>query len=467
MFCSLVVTAIVYFLAYDVIMNFPVLLFVGLQFFIGSHTYSGALSNLSSPQINTEKSEIVITLITPDVSAGVEIGEVDLEGLVNDLSVKEVKLLINAQEVQFVPVNKGYFSKKVYLSQRYNDVTVYGSNLRRQNFRYEYKIVNHSKREKSADELLPPKIELNYLQEDLFKVLSPSEFDNLQIEISDNKDEVVQLAYIINDEPPVYLPRKKRFVRLDIERSRAFRSIKLLVYAIDGDGNKVSKKYHFRMEDLACRLNVSPEYGIYSETPVLFNSTVKGGVGEIKKIYTLVDKSGKPVVHETLSSMATVYLDGRKIKDDYKASLKIIDQNGIEATCSSQTILKFYPKNHLKSFGILPQTSLKSTRQKLYFSIEPPVRKGEIAILLKEQDSSKSYLGEDWKMLGRKVFESKNLQRFWEVELRRRVPVGKYQMKLSVVSDSSEITFTEKILVEVTKSKDDKEDLLQEILRGE
>ena len=69
--------------------------------------------------------------------------------------------------------------------------------------------------------------------------------------------------------------------------------------------------------------------------------------------------------------------------------------------------------------------------------------------------------------MGRKNFEANSLQQFWKVLLRRRVPVGKYQMKLSVVSDLSDIIFTEKVKVEVTKSKDDSEDLLQEILRGE
>ena len=77
------------------------------------------------------------------------------------------------------------------------------------------------------------------------------------------------------------------------------------------------------------------------------------------------------------------------------------------------------------------------------------------------------YLGKDWKVLGREKFRSSDLKRFWRVKLRRRVPPGKYQMKLSTVSGSSAIAFTEKIVVEVIKSQDDTEDLLQEILRGE
>ena len=191
---------------------------------------------------------------------------------------------------------------------------------------------------------------------------------------------------------------------------------------------------------------------------------MKGGVEKIKKLYTLVNKSGVEVVHETYNPISQVYLSGRKMKDDYKASLKIVDQNGIEATCKAD--IKFYPENFPKSFKILDQTKLQSVRQDLHFSIEPNST-GEITILLREQGFNSSYLGEDWKVLGRKKFEADTLRRFWAANLRRRVPVGKYQMKLSVVSDSSEITFTEKIVVEVTKSQDDTEDLLQEILRGE
>ena len=53
-------------------------------------------------------------------------------------------------------------------------------------------------------------------------------------------------------------------------------------------------------------------------------------------------------------------------------------------------------------------------RQDLHFSIEPPVRGGEITILLKAQDSERRYVGDDWKVLGRKNFEANSLQQFLE-----------------------------------------------------
>ncbi len=449
-------------------MVFRLLLVIGFHFFSSNYVFSNSLLGAALQKNNAEASSVEITLITPDVLVGVDIGEVNLEGLVNDLRVREVKLLINDQEVQFVPVIKGYFSKKVYFSQRENILTIYGSNSVRDMFRFEYKIVNHSKRERSLDERIAPELQLNSLKEGSFKILSPYEFENLQMEISDNKNDVVQLAYIVNDEAPVYLNRKKRLVRLDIERSSALsRSTQLLIYAIDGDGNKTAKRYHFRVEDLSCRLNVSPEYGIYSETPVKFQATVRGGAGQIKKYFTLVDQSGEGVVHETLDSISEIFLEGRKVRSDFRVSLKIVDENNIQATCGAKTILKFYPRDYPRVFTVLPNTRLQSVGQDLYFSIEPPIRRGEITVLLKAHEPEGLYLGKDWKVLGREKFQSSNLRRFWSVKLRRRVPPGKYQMKLSTVSGSSEIAFTEKIVVEVIKSQDDTEDLLQEILRGE
>ena len=89
----------------------------------------------------------------------------------------------------------------------------------------------------------------------------------------------------MNDDTPVYLPRNKRFVRLEIERSSLSKSIELLIYAIDGDGNRATKRYHFRVEDLGCKLSVSPEYGIYSKTPVRFHATVKGVWENKKTVY--------------------------------------------------------------------------------------------------------------------------------------------------------------------------------------
>ena len=424
---------------------------------------------ISNNLLDGVRSNIEVTLITPDATAGIDIGEVDLEGLVNDLSVAEVKLLINDQEVQFVPVIKGYFSKKVYFAERENLLTIYGSNAARDVFRFEYRIINHSQREKSIEEQIAPKLNLNYLKEGIFKILSPYEYENVQVEISDNKNDIVQLAYIVNDEAPVYLSRKQRFIRLDMGRFilRRSGSVQLVVYAIDGDGNKTVKTYHFRVENLSCKLSFYPEYGIYAETPIKFRSTIRGGVGKINKYFTLTDESGAQVVHQTFDSISEFFLEGRKVKSEFKVALRIVDENGIEATCKAQSILKFYPNDYPRTFTVLPQTKFQSTGQDLYFSIEPPVRQGEITVLLKPHDSQALYLGREWKVLGREKFESSALNRFWNVKLRRKVPPGKYQMKLSTLSALSEIAFTEKIVIDVTKSVDDTEDLLQEILRGE
>ena len=58
----------------------------------------------------------------------------------------------------------------------------------------------------------------------------------------------------------------------------------LIVYAIDGDGNKTQKRYHFRIENLRCNLSISPPYGIFENNSVIFKSTINGGKGNIQKL---------------------------------------------------------------------------------------------------------------------------------------------------------------------------------------
>lgn len=111
---------------------------------------SFANNAVTDQEINQTKIEV--TLISPEIQLGVNIDEVLIEGLVNDLSINEIKILINSQEVQFVPVIKGYFKRMANFSQRNNLLTIYGSNSEKNLFRFEFNIINHSKRQKTIEE---------------------------------------------------------------------------------------------------------------------------------------------------------------------------------------------------------------------------------------------------------------------------------------------------------------------------
>lgn len=412
--------------------------------------------------------EIKVTLIAPEPDAGVASEEMLVEGLVDDLSVSEIKLLINSQQVQFVPVNKGYFSRSVNFSERDNLLTIYGANSNRKIFRFEFKITNHSKREKTLEEKIAPSIKVTSLIENEFNILSPQDFQNLKVEAWDNKNDIVQLAYIIDNQAPTYLSRTKRFVDLNIQSDLTNQSSStLIVFAIDGDGNKTLKRYHFRLENLRCTLSAAPLYGIFEDTPVNFEALIQGGQGKIEKYFQLLDERGSQINHRTMNSVSSISLSDQKQRANYQASLTIKDENGIKASCNAPQILQFYPKNFPLNFQILPDTKLQSVRQNLFLSIEPPILQGEVNVLLKAHDSENGYLTENWKVLGREVLKSKNLRRFWKVKLNRRVPPGSYLMKLSIATDSSDLIFTDKSRIEVSRSTDDTQDLLQEILRGE
>ena len=105
--------------------------------------------------------------------------------------------------------------------------------------------------------------------------------------------------------------------------------------------------------------------------------------------------------------------------------------------------------------------------QRLAFSIQPPIRKGEITVLLKKNDEINGSVGQQWKVLGRQELKSSKYKRYWTFQLRKRVPVGQYMMKLSMALGEGQLEFSETMPIAVTRSTDDTADLLQEILKGE
>lgn len=427
---------------------------------------SFADSTVDDPEINQNKIEV--TLISPEVQVGINVDEVLIEGLVNDLSIDEIKILINSQEVQFVPVIKGYFKRMANFSERNNLLTIYGSNSEKDLFRFEFKVTNHSKRQKTIEETIAPIIEVSHLSENNFTVLSPIDFQNLTIKASDNNNDIVQLAYILDDSSPVYLSSKNKMTKLSLDNNLIDRqSSTLIVYAIDGDANKTRKQYHFRIENLRCELSISPPYGIFEDDSITFKSTIKGGTGKIQKLFILDGTDGSQITHKTEHAASTISLAKQTTKADYQGTLQIKDENGIMAKCSSPQKIHFYPRSHPVKFQVVTGTVLQSVRQSLHISIEPPMANGEVNVLLKSEDIQSSSVSDNWKVLGRKKLSSKDRRRFWTINLTKNVPPGYYLMKLSLSTDSSDIIFSDKKRVKVIRSVDDTQDLLQEILRGE
>lgn len=427
-----------------------------------------AVANNLDNEKNINPEKIEVTLISPEIELGINIDEILIEGLVNDLTVDEVKILINSQEVQFVPVIKGYFKRMANFSERDNLLTIYGTNSQKKIFRFEYQITNHSKRKKTVEEKVAPIVEVNYLDENNFNILSPVDFEDLTLEAYDNNNDIIQLAYILDNSPPVYLPSKNKRTKLGLRNNLIGRqSSTLIVYAIDGDGNKTQKRYHFRIENLRCNLSISPPYGIFENNSVIFKSTINGGKGNIQKLFMLDGSDGSQITHETMLSNSRISLASQKVHVDYRGTLQIKDENGITAKCTSPQKIHFYPRNHPINFQVVKGTKLQSIRQSIQISIEPPIIRGDVNILLKSQQTDSPSIGDNWKVLGRKKLNSEGLKRFWEINLTKKVPPGYYLMKLSLSTDTSDIIFSDKKRIEVIRSVDDTQDLLQEILRGE
>ena len=333
-------------------------------------------------------SDIEVTLISPELGQEVDSADVELEGLVNDLSVKEVKVLVNSQEVQFVPVNKGYFQRKLNFDQRENRLTIYGANFDRKYFRYEFTYINSSKAKKTLEQKVPPILKLNHLQEGKFKILSPREYETLEMTAHDNSDDIVQLGYVLNDGAPVYLKYVRRPINLNLERDRSRKSSYLHLFAIDGDGNKTVKNFHFRVEHMECSLKIMPEYGIYADTPLIFKARVQGGSGKVKKQYIAISSDGMRDEKKASGSRTKLSLKHHKIYRTFMGRLELTDSNGVEARCDAKEKVHFYPAEHPAHFEISNKSKFESMSQRLAFSIQPPIRKGEITVLLKKNGVS-------------------------------------------------------------------------------
>ena len=411
--------------------------------------------------------EIQVTLISPEPGVEVRSDEVLLEGLISDLSVTEVKVLVNEKEVEFLEVKNGYFSGKVTFDLRTNRLTLYGASANRRYFRQEFEFVNGQKRERSLEERVPPKIQLIGLEKDTFKILSPRQYSELSLVFEDNRASVIQCGYVLNDQKPVYLDWKKKPLLLKLPLDQNRRSYLLHVFAIDGDGNKTTSNYHFRVEPLKCTLSIGPPMGLYESTPVQLRSVVKGGLGKIKRHYELKGQKGRSKKKSSLRSRETISLNGYDLPGVFRGLLRVVDSNGIDATCESKQEVQYYSSRHPRLLTVPTPVHFESIHQEFGFSVVPPVLGGEVTILLKHQDPQSGFTGKIWKTLGRQALESKGFKRDWKVVFKRRVPPGDYLMKLSFVLHGTGPDFTETIPVVVTRASDDTVDLLEEILRDE
>jgi hypothetical protein len=410
---------------------------------------------------------IEITLISPTLGEEVEIDTVVLEGLVSDLSVTEIKVLVNSQPLQFVPVRKGYFEGKLFLDQRVNRVTLYGANASREYFRQEYEILNKLKRKKSISERIAPRISLNHLEVNQFKILSPVQFAKLNLNLWDNKDEVVQVGYTWNDSDPVYLRWKGSPIDLNLKPYASLQSYFLHIFAIDGDGNQSRANFHFRVEKLECELSVSPLLGLFESTPVHLEARISGGKGVVKKIFSIKSRQGVSYSKESTTAQVSFQIPEIEMQEKFTTSLHLVDENSIHATCSASNEVHLFSERMPRIVEFSNISKLESVRQILNFRITPPVRRGRVKLFLKSHDPITGFSQRDWKTLGLHRLQSPQYRREWTLELRKRVRPGNYLLKMSLELSGNKIQFTEMIPVTVVRSANDDVDLLQEILRDE
>ncbi|MCO4783813.1 MAG: hypothetical protein KC646_15910 [Candidatus Cloacimonetes bacterium] len=411
--------------------------------------------------------DLELTLISPEIGTQLSQDTIILEGLVSDLSIEEIKVLINSQKVQFVKVKKGYFNQEVLFDQRVNSLVIYGANQNRDYFRKEFIFINVSRRKKTKEEMIKPDFYLNSLKPDTFKTLSPSEYKNIVVNLSDNNSKTLQFAYIFNDDKPKYFQKSPGEFLLNLPNPKGKKSLYLNIFTIDDDSNKVSKNYHFRVEHLECEAEISPPLGLYGITPVEVKLDVEGGFGTVKRHLTLLGQDGE---HHEATITADSYqfnLDSQKYKSIYKLLVEVVDENKISSKCVSNRRVIRYAKNSPRNFRIGKRTKLQTIKQKFEFKVEPPIKWGEVTVLLKKKDSVSSYLGQTWRNLGTIDFKSKTYKRLFRKNMRKSVSAGKYLMKLSLVLGADVVSFTEAREIEVTRSEDDTADLLQEILRDE
>ena len=412
-------------------------------------------------------SEVEVTLISPEPGEAVKHREVQLEGLVNDYSVSEIKVLLNDQEVRFLPVRNGFFSGTLHFDQRRNRLTLYGATADRRYFRREFQFINQLEREKSLEERVPPEIFLSGFTQDRFQILSPRQYSELSVRVQDNNDSIVQSGYVLNDQEPVYLKWNKGLIPLNLEKQYGKSSYNLHIFAIDGDGNKTTANFHFRVEPLECELSIGPGIGLYETVPVEFHAKVKGGLGDLKMHYELSDGKGRRKEKSSARVTERIYLKDFDLPGVFRGSLRVVDSNGIDVVCQSKEEVLFYSSRHPRKLKVAAPIHFESIQQNLQFEVIPPNKGGELTLLLKEHDPQSGFTGQVWKTLGRKSLRSKAYQKDWKVRFERRVPPGDYLMKLSFAIQGKGLDFTETIPVVVTRSKDDTVDLLEEILRDE
>lgn len=412
---------------------------------------------------------IDITLISPELGQTITQSNVILDGLISDSSVEEVKISINSQEVLFLPVVNGYFRTEAFFDQHINKITVFGANPKRQYFREEYEFINISQREKSPEELIPPTITLNHLSENKFTILSPVQYQNLSLQAWDNKGKITQAGYIIDSQKPVYLQLDDfGNAKLNLAWPPVKQTMLLHAFAVDEDLNRSGANYHFRVEFMECQLNLEPEYGMFKNTDIILRANIKGGQGTIKREFRLLNQRGFEIaLINNEQNHATFRLDEQPYYEEISGELRITDKNNIEAHCQGQNTVHFYPNNHPRLFKI-ESFKFESLKQKLNFSIEPPIKTGTLSILLKKNDPLSGTTGQEWRTLEYIELKEAQYRKFWPINCKKRVLEGEYLMKLSMaLGHDEQMTFTESLPITVTKSTDDTKDLLYEILRDE
>lgn len=409
---------------------------------------------------------VTVTLISPEPGGRLEQPEVILEGLVSDYSVKEVKILLNQQEVRFIPVTNGFFTTDLFLDERVNRLTIYGATPDRKYFRQEFSFINMLERERTVEERVPPSIIISGLKEDEFKIISPADFSKLKVLIQDNADSVVQCGYVLNDSPPVYLKWNKGEIALDLLLDATV-SHNLHVFAIDGDGNKTTANYHFRVEPLDCSLAIEPSIGLFETVPITLQARVNGGMKPLKYHYQLIDGTGRKIEKHSTQISEKVSLDGLKTAGKFKGYLRVVDSRGIDTQCESSEVAHFFSAREPTKLKVMTPIRFQSIEQELRLELIPPTRGGEVVVLLKEYDPQSGFTGQVWKALGRKKLESRGFKKDWQIRFSRRVPPGNYMMKISFAVQGESLIFTDTIPINVARSKDDTVDLLEEILRDE
>lgn len=409
---------------------------------------------------------IDVTLISPEPGETVGQTEVTLEGLISDYSVKEVKILLNQQEVRFVPVQNGFFTANLLLDARLNRLTVYGATPDRKYFRQEFQFINALEREKTIEERVPPSIFVSGLLENQFKILSPADYSKLGVTIQDNGDSIVQCGYVLNDSPPVYFKWTKGEIPMQLPLEETV-SYNLHVFAIDTDGNKTTANYHFRVEPLDCVLSLSPSFGLFETVPVRVEAQVEGGMKPLKYYFQVMDGAGRKIEKQSDQSSATISMEDFKKPGKFRAYLKVVDARGIDVKCESREEANYFSAQEPTKLKVMTPIRFQSIQQDLNFELIPPTHGGEVVVLLKEYDPQSGFTGQVWKALGRKTLKSKSLQKDWSIRFSRRVPPGDYMMKISFAVSGNNLSFTDTIPINVARSEDDTVDLLQEILRDE